>query len=1602
MKRILVYIGIGVFVALLGLLIWLATPAGKSTVKQSILQQLESQLQYNITVGDFNTNYFSFVQMKDIQVSDSTGVNNASITHLQVNYRLFPAFRGNVFIDSLVSDGISLHFNRNLIDNISPGDSTGKGSPRWSVNVRYISVTNGSLHYEDSKTGIAAMLSGISVRYQPEDTLVSRIKSLTGKYGEIEFPEFRTFLTAHHSGSEWDIRAMQIAGTGSNVDATGWVTLQETGITGEISYSAHLGKNLMSRALTTFLPEYAQYAATDDVTATGNLRYSGDRFTYSGTVNTNAIGFDTLNLQYPIMKYSGDASHIRVHRFRTYVDTPADTLSAGGVVDWQQKYGEVQLNAHLSSLGTLKHLLHADSVDVESSVNLSLDVKIPYADLETSTGLGRLTLTKPQVLGKEYSAITAAVDLNKGNASATVKYLENRLSGSGRLTWPFEFDGNIAITDFTEIDSTLATTLSPRITAEFSGTAGEENSPVNLLGTLHTRLNGKVDGDINLYPVNSEIAFQGNAEQVRITKGTLSLGSLEPLTVSGETHLDSLMSARLIISEPQRSTEASAGKFVAGVSEISPGTFRGKLDIDQLSLEYWSQLLPRTEGQVRGDLTANSAFSLDEIGLAGGGSLHLQNTRFGVTPVDSVLLDFHWNSKGIWLDSGSGYSRNLTASIDGFLPFTTQDSVRVEMKAENWPLDITNPFLPQSWQIRGQINPHISLSGTYLSPSVQGVVEVDSGYFSRTQDFPPVQDLQGRMTFSGTTYRVKFLRFRYADYPVAIDGTGTLSPSFSGQLSVKPIGDMQIYYDHMQQDTVHLGLTDLPVDLVREYIPLKFDRYGYLSGRLDANHLASNLTLQTSGFWRADKDSAAADWQYRWNADYKDRRVHLRQSELNTDSGSIGLSGYVPLDPIGGGITQSLANDSLRLHLTVNQLDLTSINHFTDMVRVNSGSLHTNLDIRGTWWTPQVSGILNGSDINLQSPVGSWKIAQGRAGLTFSNRSVAIDSLEAVINDYPLALTGDFAYGKNYSLDTQLEGTFNHNRGFTLDLFNDVAADTLYGTFHIPGIDLQDVVSVLHLNQNIKGNADLTFRITGSRNSPRGRFQSSVDGLELAGVSLKQTRIAGRYDAGWITLDTLVFAQSKTYIRGAGRISAGLDLNQFALHQLGERMHFTFQAHQFPLEAFNVLATPSQNISGNLNADFQYDKDQAATAVNGGVRISDFSSAIPYFEETLQHGQSELQFTGSAMRIKSGSVQVGSRPVQFGGSVHLAPNEPLQYDVSIHTDKIALNRPKETSIVLSPSDIRILTRSGSPTLIEGTLRVNSFRYTRDIPNPQLISLIGTKTIRPRQFTRAMMQDIRLNLAIQMLQNASVNNNMAKLNFTADVQMNGPLFNPRYSGRVLAKDGKIFYLGRTFTIQESQVLFTGTPELNPNINILAKTTVPAYQNVDEIDYNITMHITNTLRQPRVQLSADPPVRPKTGELLTQSDIIGLLAVGRPREQFSGFTGEGNISEALLLQAKRFSSEKIASAVEYRVGRLLDLDKVAIEGNLFNMSGAHPPTFTAQKDLSSRLTLTYSTAIGQSNEQGVRLNYQLSPNWFLVTETNQQEEYGVDVKYRIRFK
>jgi len=120
--------------------------------------------------------------------------------------------------------------------------------------------------------------------------------------------------------------------------------------------------------------------------------------------------------------------------------------------------------------------------------------------------------------------------------------------------------------------------------------------------------------------------------------------------------------------------------------------------------------------------------------------------------------------------------------------------------------------------------------------------------------------------------------------------------------------------------------------------------------------------------------------------------------------------------------------------------------------------------------------------------------------------------------------------------------------------------------------------------------------------------------------------------------------------------------------------------------------------------------------------------------------------------------------------------------------------------------------------------------------------------------------------------------------------------------------KIFQLSSVSRIfQQYEVTFTGSPEIDPFVNITITHTVS--------NYLVTIHVDGRARQPQITFSSTPE--------LDQSDILSLLIVGKTMEQLTS-SEQASLSSQLGGAAGSLVTGKLQEAL----GGALGLDTLTI--------------------------------------------------------------------------
>jgi autotransporter translocation and assembly factor TamB len=176
------------------------------------------------------------------------------------------------------------------------------------------------------------------------------------------------------------------------------------------------------------------------------------------------------------------------------------------------------------------------------------------------------------------------------------------------------------------------------------------------------------------------------------------------------------------------------------------------------------------------------------------------------------------------------------------------------------------------------------------------------------------------------------------------------------------------------------------------------------------------------------------------------------------------------------------------------------------------------------------------------------------------------------------------------------------------------------------------------------------------------------------------------------------------------------------------------------------------------------------------------------------------------------------------------------------------------------------------------------------------------------------------------------------------------------GLVNTVRGTYDFQGRRFNlVRDGTVRFTGTPDINPLLDITATRKIP------NIGVEARVQITGTPKAPQLQLTSDPP--------LEESDILALIIFNRPVNEL----GTGQRS-SLAATAGGIATGFIAAPLGESIGKALDLDMFEI--STATETGDLGAAITLGQQVNERTFIKMHQQFGQQTVTEFRLEYRLA--------------------------
>ncbi len=419
-----------------------------------------------------------------------------------------------------------------------------------------------------------------------------------------------------------------------------------------------------------------------------------------------------------------------------------------------------------------------------------------------------------------------------------------------------------------------------------------------------------------------------------------------------------------------------------------------------------------------------------------------------------------------------------------------------------------------------------------------------------------------------------------------------------------------------------------------------------------------------------------------------------------------------------------------------------------------------------------------------------------------------------------------------------------------------------------------------------------------------------------------------------------------------------------------------------PLEAANPFLTAVDDLEGQISIRATIAGKAINPTIDAQVDLEDISVTLPIILQRLHGLNGSIQVLDSKVTFEDVAGQIGKGRFDVSGTVGLAKWQPESVDIVFKAHQIPVDIPETMSLSLNSS----LSFKGDreSAFAEGEIIVLDGLYYKDV---NLNPLSGFTTVKRAAPARTVKTAIPfghtvLDVSVKRRQPLVVDNNVAYLEISPDLRLQGTVNHPVLSGRARVDTGEIYYGGKTFVVKRGIVDFLNPYKIESTLDIRSEVVVR--------DWLITLLISGTLEDLKVELSSDPSE--------SRADILSLLVAGKTSAEIRGGKGGASMSASQMmaqLVASTFGDDiKAATGIDYLEVAATD-DPAHGESDLIKV--------TIGKKLTERMTLKY--AVSSNKGETVRSTiseYQLRDSLIVSGFQDSKGIYGGELIFRIEFR
>lgn len=412
-----------------------------------------------------------------------------------------------------------------------------------------------------------------------------------------------------------------------------------------------------------------------------------------------------------------------------------------------------------------------------------------------------------------------------------------------------------------------------------------------------------------------------------------------------------------------------------------------------------------------------------------------------------------------------------------------------------------------------------------------------------------------------------------------------------------------------------------------------------------------------------------------------------------------------------------------------------------------------------------------------------------------------------------------------------------------------------------------------------------------------------------------------------------------------------------------------------------TLFDPNLQASGRSALRLRLTGTPARPALNGTMEIQDVSLGYSELPFRFNNLQGTISLEGERAVIRSLHGTSGGGTVGFNGFVTLV--ESPRYEVRTELSQVRMRYPPSfTSVV----DGNLHLGGGvEQAQLTGDLVVHHMVLNENINFiSKIIESSGPVPDQPLSVTSPIASKIRLNVRVTSAPPVQVQTPNFRLAGDIDIRLQGTVANPVQVGSIHFLSGESVFRGNRYTLVRGDMNMTNPFRTQAYLDMEVQTHVQSYA--------LTLDISGPFDRLKFSYRSDPP--------LANTDILSLLALGYVKQEGAFSTVGGNPSATI--GASAILSEALSTQVTGRIQHLFGVSRIKIDPNVSVPGLGSGARVTVEQQVAHDLTLTYVTDTSYSQYRIIKFEWNVSDNVSVLGVRDQNGVFGLEFRFRQRFK